>query len=88
MRAFVPTYRASVLKALRRMQPAKAKDIVQALAQIAADPKVKNPNVKPLRSIKNGFRVRVGDWRASYTLDREAHVMDVFEVAPRGSAYR
>lgn len=88
MRAFVPTYKATVLKALRRMPPTKARDVMRALEKIAADPQAKNPNVKPLRGIKHGFRVRVGDWRASYTLDRAAGVMDVFEVAPRGSAYR
>ena len=78
----------SALKALRRMQPAKAEDILKAMERIAADPGAKNNNLKPLAGLKNGFRVRVGDWRASFTLDYANQTMDVFEIAPRGGAYR
>ena len=41
-----------------------------------------------LKGVPNGFRIRVGDWRVSYTLDYQAGVMSVFEIAPRGGAYR
>jgi mRNA interferase RelE/StbE len=70
------------------MQPAKAKDIRQALTRAAADPSARNPNLRPLKGVPNGFRIRVGDWRVSYTLDRGAGALDVFEIAPRGGAYR
>jgi mRNA interferase RelE/StbE len=86
--AFKIVYRRDPVKVLRRVQPAKAGDITGAVERIAADPSAPNHNVKPLRGISNGFRVRVGDWRVSYTIDREARVIDVFEVAPRGGAYR
>jgi mRNA interferase RelE/StbE len=76
------------LKVLSRMQPAKARDIRQAIARVAADPPARNPNLRPLKGVPNGFRIRVGDWRVSYTLDCTAGVMDVFEIAPRGGAYR
>jgi mRNA interferase RelE/StbE len=76
------------LKVLSRMQPAKARDIRQAIARVAADPSARNPNLRPLKGVPNGFRIRVGDWRVSYTLDRTADVLDVFEIAPRGGAYR
>jgi len=75
-------------KVLSRMQPAKARDIRQALDRIAADPVAPNNNLVPLKGVANGFRLRVGDWRVSYTLDRAAEVIDVFEIAPRGGAYR
>ena len=75
-------------KALSAMQPAKAADIRQAIARVAADPSAPNLNLRPLKGVRNGFRIRVGDWRVSYTLDRPSDVMDVFEIAPRGGAYR
>lgn len=75
-------------KVLSRMQPAKARDIRQALARVAADPSAPNPNLRPLKGVPNGFRIRVGDWRVSYTVDHTARVIDVFEIAPRGGAYR
>jgi mRNA interferase RelE/StbE len=72
-------------KVLVRMQPSKAKDIREAIDNVAADP---NNNLRPLKGVPNGFRIRVGNWRVSYTLDRRAGVMSVFEIAPRGGAYR
>jgi mRNA interferase RelE/StbE len=78
----------SALKALRRMQKAKAEDILMAIERVAADARAKNNNLKPLRGVRNGFRIRVGDWRVSFTFDYAAQVMDVFEIAPRGDAYR
>ncbi len=70
------------------MQPAKGADIRAALARVAADPSAANNNLRPLKGVPQGFRLRVGDWRVSYTLDRAAGVIDVFEIAPRGGAYR
>jgi len=75
-------------KVLVRMQPAKAKDIREAIDKVAADPTAPNSNLRPLKGVPNGFRIRVGDWRVSFTLDRQAGVMSVFEIAPRGGAYR
>lgn len=82
------TYRRDAARALLRMQPAKAEDIRQAVARVAADPAAPNNNLRPLRGVRDGFRIRVGDWRVSYTLNREAQIIDVFEIAPRGGAYR
>jgi mRNA interferase RelE/StbE len=75
-------------KVLTRMQPAKAKDIREAIDKVAADPTAPNNNLRALKGVPNGFRVRVGDWRVSHTLDRQAGAMNVFEIAPRGGAYR
>jgi mRNA interferase RelE/StbE len=81
-------YRRDTLKALRGMQHAEAEDMLTALRRIAVDPFARNNNIKPLRGVLNGYRVRIGDWRVSYTLDPQAEVIEVFEIAPRGGAYR
>jgi mRNA interferase RelE/StbE len=81
-------YRRDPVKALRRIQPAKAEDLTAAVERVAAEPNAPNNNVLPLKGVTNGFRIRVGDWRVSYVLDRETEVIDVFEIAPRGGAYR
>ena len=76
------------MKHLGRIQPAKAADILEAIRLVAADPRRRNNNLKPLKGVPHGFRIRVGDWRVSFTLDHATGVMDVFEIAPRGGAYR
>jgi mRNA interferase RelE/StbE len=81
-------YRRHAVKILRGTQPEKAADISAAVIRIAAEPFAPNNNIRPLRGIRNGYRVRVGDWRVSYTLDRNADVIEVFEIAPKGGAYR
>lgn len=70
------------------MQPAKAEDIRNAVDRIVADPSARNNNLKPLEGVPNGFRLRVGDWRISFVLDREADLLEVFEIETRGDAYR
>ena len=80
-------------KVLTRVQPAKAEDIRKTIDKVAADPTAPNNNLRTLKDVPNGFRVRVGanlksSWRVSYTLDYQARVMSLFEIAPRGGAYR
>jgi mRNA interferase RelE/StbE len=74
-------------KVLLKMQPAKAADIRAAIARIAEDLFALNNNQRPLKGVPNGFRIRVGDWRVSYTFDPRARKIRVFEIAPRGGAY-
>jgi hypothetical protein len=76
------------VRVLRRIQPAKAQDIRAAIARVAADPTAPANNLRPLKGVPQGFRIRVGDWWVSYALDRRAGVMRVFEITPRGGAYR
>jgi len=75
-------------KVLARIQAAKARDIREAIDNVDADPAAPNNNIRALKGVPDGFRIRVGDWRVSYTLDRRRGVMNVFEIAPRGGAYR
>ena len=67
------------------MQPAKARDIREAIDKVAANPTAPNHNIRALIGVPNGFRIRVGDWRVWYTLDHRGGVMNAFEIAPRRS---
>ena len=78
----------SPLKRLRQMQPAKAGAIRKAIERVAANPSGRHANLRRLAAVPDGFRIRVGDWRVSFTLDREAGIFEVFEIEPRGGAYR
>ena len=80
-------YRKSTLKVLRKIQPAKADDIRSAVRKFADDPTVPNNNLKPLKGVTNGTRIGIGDWRVSMRIDDAGENLEVFEIAPRGSAY-
>lgn len=71
---------------LRRI-PANISSTIRAkLERLAANPKAPNNNVKPLKG-RDGFRLRVGDWRVIYTLKNSVLTVYVITIAPRGSAY-
>jgi len=83
------TWKRDALKALMGMQPKRAAAIREKCREIAdAPPPPIHSNLRPLAGVPNGYRVRFGDWRVSFTVDDAANVMEVFEVAPRGGAYR
>jgi mRNA interferase RelE/StbE len=55
-------------------------------ARSAADPLAPNNNVKKLRGVE-GYRLRIGDWRVVYTLERGTLTVVVVKVGHRGSVY-
>jgi mRNA interferase RelE/StbE len=73
-----------------RMEPRRAAAIRAALQAVAADPPPSGRprNVVALAGVPDGYRLRVGDWRVSFTVDHARDEIAVFEVAARGSAYR
>ena len=73
-------------KALRRLPRNTAKRIRSKLLALADDLFVRNPNVKKLAG-REGYWLRVGIWRALYTIDPDNQIISVLVVKPRGGAY-
>ncbi len=64
-----------------------AKTIREKLEAIAVDPYAEHPNAKKLQG-REGYRLRVGDWRVIYEIQNDQLVILVLKVAPRGEVYR
>ena len=83
------TYRVEVTRsavnALRRVNPADAARLRGAIAMLAEDPRP--PASRPLRG-RDGWRLRVGDYRVLYTIRDDVLLIVVVTVAHRSSAYR
>ena len=78
-------YTADALKTLRRI-PRNTSDLIRRKVQeVAADPSSAR-NVKKLKG-RDGYRLRVGDWRVVYDLDAGVLVLIVVEIGPRGGIY-
>jgi mRNA interferase RelE/StbE len=72
-------------KELRRLDPQTQRRVIAALDRLAnGDPSL---DVKHLAGSRQS-RVRVGDMRVIFELDREAGEILVHRVVPRGRAYR
>ena len=69
-----------------RKLPAQTQERVnQAIARLAEDPRP--PGVKKLVA-REGYRVRVGDYRILYHVDDRAKLVVVYRVMPREDVYR
>ena len=83
------TYRVEVtrsaVKAIRRVNPADTARLRGAIAMLAEDPRP--PASRPLRG-RDGWRLRVGEYRVLYTIRDDVLLIDVVAVAHMSSAYR
>ncbi len=77
-------YTRQALKALRRMPADMAQRIIAKIEQYAQEPESQANNVKALKG-REGFRLRVGDWRV--IMNDDGVVLAVLEIGPRGSVY-
>lgn len=58
------------------------------LSEIAANPFGAQRNVTVIKGSSDTFRLRTGGWRTLYEVDREADVVRVLAIKPRGEVYR
>jgi mRNA interferase RelE/StbE len=75
-------------RGLARISQKMRAALVERLEAIAEQPFAVHRNVERIKGERDAFRLRQGDWRAKYRIDREADEMRVLVVEPRGSVYR
>jgi mRNA interferase RelE/StbE len=80
-------FKKEAAKSLTKLPRNVAQTIREKLENIAANPYADHPNVKKLQG-REGYRLRVGDWRVIYEIQNDQLVILVLKVAPRGEVYR
>ncbi len=73
-------------KILKRFPTDLLRRLMTAIQNLAVDPRP--PGCKKLVGKYEHWRIRVGDWRITYTIRDDELIIVVVEVSPRGSAYR
>jgi mRNA interferase RelE/StbE len=73
-------------KALAKLPMNWQRRIVAKIKDVAISPYAPNNNLTRLQG-RDGYRLRVGDWRVIYELQDDRLVMLVLEVGPRGGIY-
>lgn len=71
---------------LRRLPKTLLERIDAAIEALAKNPT--GPDSRKLSGYTNLYRIRVGDWRITYALEKDVMVILIVEVSPRGDAYR
>ncbi|MGK2871472.1 MAG: type II toxin-antitoxin system RelE family toxin [Alphaproteobacteria bacterium] len=80
-------YSKEATRTLSRMPRKLALSIQAKIATVAADPYAKHNNVARLKG-RDGYRLRVGDWRVIYEIAEAQLVIHVVRIASRGSIYQ
>lgn len=69
------------LKDLRKAEKDIQRRVIQTLDRLVADPST--VDIKKLVAKEDQWRLRVGQWRIIYTVDRDAKEYVVLRVVPR-----
>lgn len=77
----------NALKRLQKLSPNLLKRIKTKLDLLAQNPYETNQNVKKLMN-RDGYRLRVGDWRIIYEIKKDEIVILVLEIDTRGGIYK
>ncbi|WP_274522390.1 type II toxin-antitoxin system RelE family toxin [Ectothiorhodospira mobilis] len=80
-------YTKAAVKALRKMCRKDRRRMQAALHMLAEDPDRNDLDTKPLQG-RDGYRLRVGHWRALYRLENERLTLLILKVGPRGDVYK
>lgn len=80
--------RKSALRRAKDLTVAQVKSMETILGSVAADPAYRHNNIKALAGSKDVYRLRLGDWRVIFTIDRNNGTLTVTKIRPRGSAYK
>ncbi|MBM3567704.1 MAG: type II toxin-antitoxin system RelE/ParE family toxin [Alphaproteobacteria bacterium] len=70
------------------LPPKMQASMMRRLEAIAEAPFALHANVAPMAGMKDCYRLRLGDWRAIYRIERSSATLRVLKIAPRGEAYR
>ncbi len=81
------TYHKSAVRALGRMPRNVARRIRDRIEQLAQNPYAPDNNVARLQG-RDGYRLRVGDWRVIYDLNDDQLIVLILEIGSRGSVYQ
>lgn len=80
-------YRRPARKALQKMPKTTAKKFLSAFEQLADEPQHHELDIKPLTG-RDGFRLRIGNWRALYRIENDRLVILVVNIGPWGDIYK
>lgn len=86
MASYEIRWKHSAERELRNLDPQHVSRVVHAVEPLADDPF--SSGCRKLRGAEQAYRLRVGDYRVIYQVDRKRKVVAIYHVRHRGKAYR
>lgn len=85
--AYQIVFTKQATKTLQKMPVPITKTIRQKIELIAENPFLSHPNVTKLQN-REGYRLRVGDWRIIYEVQQDKVLIIVLKIGLRKEVYR
>lgn len=79
-------YRKQAAKALRKMPKPLMQRFVNAFHTLAQGQR-RGLDISRLTG-REGYRLRIGDWRALYRIEEARLIIEVLRIGPRGDVYK
>ncbi len=54
----------------------------------AAIDRLPEGDVRQMKGVRDQGRLRIGDWRVRFKIDREQRLLTILAIKPRGDAYK
>lgn len=83
---YLITFSKQADKALRKMPSNIAQNIVKKIKKLSINPDIMK-NVKKLTD-HPGFRLRSGDWRIIYVINKNEKLIQIVKIKTRGDGYK
>lgn len=80
-------YTKQARKAIGGMPRNLQMQIIEKIERLATEPHGHHANAKKLQG-RDGYRLRIGDWRVIYTIEHDVLVVRVIDIGPRGGIYQ
>ena len=80
---YTVTYRKEAIKYLRKMAKKDASRFLSTFEKIAKK-ETKGLNIKKFKQMKNGYRLRIGDYRALYSIHENELIIEIVKLVSRG----
>ena len=87
MDSFTLLYHPRAVKNLKRIHPTDQKKIVKKMEQLAKAPTSISLNVRKLVNTGQSYRLRVGNLRVIYEVDKGKRIIYVWDIDYRGNIY-
>lgn len=75
------------IKKLKRLHPTDHQRILQKIDKLSQSPQAKELDIKKLANTQNSFRLRSGDIRAIFEVDKKTGIIYIWDIDYRGSIY-
>jgi mRNA interferase RelE/StbE len=80
-------FTSQAARSLQKLPRNTADLIREKLSQLAIEPFAKSVNSGKLQG-RSGYRIRIGDWRVIYEIQKKELVIIVLKIASRGEIYK